>query len=131
MCYPFRFTDAFMHELSIAQNIVEIVRQYVAADALTGVRSVRLRVGRLSGVVPDSLEFSFSAIVAGTPLESSRLDIEHVPTRCRCVACTKDFEASDFVFLCPVCGGADVEVISGSDLQVVDIELEETGVRQP
>ncbi len=124
-------TRALMHELSIAQNVVEIVRQYVPNDALAGVRSVRLRVGRLSGVVPESLEFSFNAIVSGTPLESALLNIELVPTLCQCASCEGSFEASDFVFLCPSCGGSDIKIISGSDLHVVDIELEETDVHKP
>ena len=120
-----------MHELSIAHDIVEIVQQYVPGDALGGVRSVRLRVGGLSGVVPDSLAFSFAAIVSGTPLESARLDIEHVPALGRCNACGREFEAADLIFVCPACGGADVELVSGSDLRVIDIELEESGVGTP
>ncbi len=120
-----------MHELSIAQNIVEIVHQHVPEDALSGVRSVRLRVGRLSGIVPESLEFSFTAIISGTPLASAMLTIEHVPTLCRCGGCQGDFEASDFVFLCPACGGTDIKIISGSDLHVVDIELEESDIQEP
>ncbi len=117
-----------MHELSIAQNIVEIVEQYVPVAARAGVRSVRMRVGRLSGIVPDSLEFSFSAIVAGTPLGSARLDIEHVPAVCRCEDCGIEFEIADIVFVCPGCGGMRTRLISGSDLQVVDIEMEEAPV---
>jgi len=120
-----------MHELSIAQNIVEIVQQYVPGEAIPGVRSVRVRVGKLSGIVPDSLEFSFSAIVAGSPLESARLDIEHVPAVCRCEDCGIEFEVADFVFVCPGCSGMHTRLTSGSDLQVVDIELEEAPVQEP
>ena len=120
-----------MHELSIAQNIIEIVEQYVPGAAMAEVRSVRVRVGRLSGIVPDSLEFSFSAIVAGTPLGSARLDIEDVPAVCRCEACSAEFEAADFVFVCPACGNVNTRLLSGSDLQVVDIELEEAPVQEP
>ena len=119
-----------MHELSIAQNIVEIVQQYVPGEAIPDVRSVRVRVGGLSGIVPESLEFSFSAIVAGTPLGSARLDIERVPAISRCEGCKTEFEAADFVFVCPACGGLNTRLISGSDLQVVDIELEEAPVQE-
>jgi hydrogenase nickel incorporation protein HypA/HybF len=114
-----------VHELSIAQNIVEIVEQYVPVESRAATRSVRVRVGGLSGIVPESLEFSFSAIVAGTPLDSARLDIERVPAVCRCEDCRVEFEVADFVFVCPGCSGMHTRLISGSDLQVVDIELEE------
>lgn len=118
-----------MHELSIAQNIVEIVEKYVPGDAMAEVRLIRVRVGSLSGIVPDSLEFSFSAIVTGTPLGSAKLDIVHVPAICRCEVCSTEFEAEDFVFACPACGNVNTRLVSGSDLQVVDIELEETPVQ--
>jgi hydrogenase nickel incorporation protein HypA/HybF len=120
-----------MHELSIAQSILEIVAQYVPREAMADVRSVRVRVGSLSGIVPDSLEFSFSAIVSGTPLGSARLDIERVPALCRCEGCKAEFEATDFVFVCPGCGGINVRLMSGSELRVVDIELEDAPVQEP
>ncbi|HTP13579.1 MAG TPA: hydrogenase maturation nickel metallochaperone HypA, partial [Bacteroidota bacterium] len=68
-----------MHELSIAQNIVDMVHQYAPTGNGETVKSVRLRVGEYSGVVADSLEFCFSAIVADTPLRGTTLEIERVP----------------------------------------------------
>lgn len=120
-----------MHELSIAQNIVEIVQQYVPDESLADVRSVRVRVGGLSGIVPESLEFSFSAIIAGTPLGLARLNIERVPAVSRCEDCRVEFEVADFVSVCPGCGGMHTRLTSGSDLHVVDIELEEVPVQKP
>lgn len=120
-----------MHELSIAQSILEIVEQYVPREARADVRSVRVRVGSLSGIVPESLKFSFSAIVAETPLGSARLDIENVPPICRCEGCGAEFQAADLVFACPGCGGINTRLISGSELRVVDIELEDAPVREP
>jgi len=81
-----------MHELSLANNIFDIVRQYVPAERARAVRSVRVRVGDLAGVVPDSLAFCFGAIVSDTLYEQASLAIDHV---------------------------------TGRDLQVADIELEE------
>ncbi len=112
-----------MHELSMAQDILEIVNQYVPPEQMSAVRSVRLRLGRLSGIVADSLEFCFSAIVADTPLEQANLDIERVPTRADCPDCGKSFLIDDPVFLCPHCGGAGIRLVSGTELQVVEIEL--------
>jgi hydrogenase nickel incorporation protein HypA/HybF len=114
-----------MHELSIAQGIVDIVRQYVPERQGPRVASVRVRIGRLSGVVPESLEFCFGAIVAGTPYEAARLQIERVPTICECADCAERFESQDPVFVCPSCGGGNIRLVSGTDLQVVDLELAE------
>ena len=114
-----------MHELSIAQGIVEIIGQYVPVDQAPEVRLVKVRVGQMSGVVPDSLDFCFEAIVNGTPLSRARLNIEETPVQSRCNDCGRDFAVEGAVFLCPGCGSGDVKIISGTELQVVEIELSE------
>ncbi|MBE0557591.1 MAG: hydrogenase maturation nickel metallochaperone HypA, partial [Proteobacteria bacterium] len=81
-----------MHELSIAHGIVDIVRQYVGTPELKLVRSIRLKVGKHSGVVVDSLEFSFMAITADTDLRDSRLEVERIPFVVECRSCGKRSE---------------------------------------
>ncbi len=115
-----------MHELSIAQGILDIVQQYVPEDQAAGVRSVRVRIGPLSGIVPESLDFSFGAIVAGTPWRDAKLDLVLVPARLRCNGCTRESEARELVFCCPECGGHDIQMVSGAELDVVEIETEGT-----
>ena len=114
-----------MHELGIAQNIVEIVQQAVPKDQTTAVRSVRIRVGPLSGVVPDSLEFCFQAIVNETEMQKARLAIEQLPAILNCRKCECRFETRDLEFFCQSCGSSDLELISGKELEVVEIELAE------
>ena len=116
-----------MHELSIAYGIVDIVRQYVQPPQLKQVRSVRLKVGDQSGVVIDSLEFSYSAITADTDLGGSRLEIERLPFLIECRSCKKQSETEMGVVLCPACGSTETSVISGTELQVLDIEIRENG----
>jgi len=114
-----------MHELSVAQGILDLVRQHVPEDRGGAVRSVTVRLGALSGVVADSLDFCFGAIVAGTPYGGASLSIERVPTRGRCEDCGHDFDAGELVFRCPGCGGAHIRVISGDELQVIAVELDD------
>ena len=112
-----------MHELSIARDILEIVNQYITPEQMNAVRSVKLKIGKLSGVVPESLEFCFSAIVSNTPLARANLEIERIPTRADCRDCGNSFMIDDPVFFCSRCGGAAIRVVSGTELQVVEIEL--------
>jgi hydrogenase nickel incorporation protein HypA/HybF len=84
---------------------------------------VKIRVGHLSGVVADSLEFCFTAITQGTRLQGTVLDIEQVPFVLKCRSCSMSFESEAGVVLCPACGGSDTEVLSGTELHVVEIEL--------
>jgi len=109
--------------MSIAQNIVEIIHQHVPGAELPAVRAVRLKVGALSGVVPDSLEFSFSVMIAETPLSKATLQIEHIPFTIHCSSCGRDNSPELGVILCPSCGSGATRVASGTELQISEIEL--------
>jgi hydrogenase nickel incorporation protein HypA/HybF len=100
-----------MHELSIAQGIVDIVRQYVPEDQAADIRLVKVRVGPLAGIVPDSLDFCFGAIVNGTALSKASLDIEETPIRSQCAGCGGIFTVEGAVFSCPGCGSGEIKVI--------------------
>ena len=112
-----------MHELGIAQGILDLVQQHVPQDQARAVRAVSVRLGALSGVVADSLEFCFEAIVAGTPYAGASLSIDRVPTRAACDDCTREFDIDDLVFRCPHCGGPHIRLVSGDELQVTSVEL--------
>ena len=112
-----------MHELGIAQNILEIVQQSVPKEQAPDVKWVRIRVGQLSGVIPDSLDFCFSTLVGETNMRKACLAIEQVPTVSRCKGCGHQFQIEEMSFVCPACKSADLELISGRELQVVEIEL--------
>lgn len=114
-----------MHELSVAQGILDLVQQHVPQDQAASVRAVTVRLGALSGVVADSLEFCFSAIVAGTPYSGASLSIDRVLTRARCADCAGEFGVDGLVFRCPHCAGSHITVISGDELQVTSVELAE------
>jgi len=114
-----------MHELSIAENIVEIIHQHVEKERLIDVRSVRVKVGTFSGVVADSLEFSYQAIIAGTPLEQSFLSMERIPFVVLCEDCQEKLMNDDGITQCLSCGSYRTKILSGKELQVKDIELED------
>ena len=61
-----------MHELSITRNVVAIVSERAVGQRVT---RVRLEIGRLSAVVPDSIRFCFDICAQGTPLEGAALEI--------------------------------------------------------
>jgi hydrogenase nickel incorporation protein HypA/HybF len=120
-----------MHELSIAQGIVDIVGQYVPPSEQHRVRTIYLRVGSMAGVVTDSLEFCFSAVVHRTPLAEASMQIEYVPFTVSCHSCNFTSEQEPGIVLCPRCGSADTEIRSGTELQVVSIEVDENSTETP
>lgn len=110
--------------MSIAQSLIEIVREEMAKNDAKTLRSVRLNVGQMSAIVPDSLSFCFEVIVSGTDMEGARLDMDIIPLRGCCQSCEQEFDVEDYNFTCPFCKGTKVETISGQDLTIVEIEVE-------
>jgi len=115
-----------MHELSIAQNIVEMIQRHIPQDEWNQVVAVKVRIGAVAGIVPDSLKFSFQAITAESALCNARLITEHIPFRVHCRTCNTTTENEDGFAMCGECESTDIQVLSGTELHVVEIELEET-----
>ncbi len=114
-----------MHELSIAENILEIVGESLASNGGGKLKRVKLRIGDLAGVVPESLAFCFSAITKGTAMEGAALEIESTQIVAHCDDCGKDSAVEGLVFMCPLCESVNIKVISGNELHVVQIEVED------
>jgi hydrogenase nickel incorporation protein HypA/HybF len=108
-----------MHELAITQGVVEAVTERTGTAPVT---SVRVRVGRLSGVVPDAMRFCFELVTAGTPLDGASLEIEQPEGRGRCRTCGTELVLADLILLCD-CGSADVDVLAGRELAVASVVL--------
>jgi hydrogenase nickel incorporation protein HypA/HybF len=111
-----------MHELALAEGILA-----VALDVADGrpVRCIRVRVGALQLVVPDSLDFCFQLATADTSADGARLEQLEVPARVRCTRCAAESEAASAPFQCRVCGSFDVEVTAGDEILVDAVELDD------
>ena len=118
-----------MHELSIAQNIITIVREEMEKHQATELTSLRLAVGKMSGVVPDSLSFCLELITQSTDLQGVEVLIDIIPLRCACRDCKEEFEISQFTATCPQCESRDITMISGRELSIVELEVDDTGAK--
>jgi hydrogenase nickel incorporation protein HypA/HybF len=112
-----------MHEISIAQQILDVVMRHLPQGDARPVKTVRLKLGDRAGVSADSLEWGFKIVSEPTVARGAALMIEQVPSRGRCVACETVFEPGRYLAVCPQCHDAKIDIISGDELQVVDIEL--------
>ena len=111
-----------MHELSIAQSILDIAVEHAGERRIV---AVDVRVGHLRQVVPDALSFAFALLTEGTAAEGARLEIEHVPAAGRCRACGAETQLDGFPLRCAACGGLDLELLRGEELLVDALELDE------
>jgi hydrogenase nickel incorporation protein HypA/HybF len=114
-----------MHELSIAQSIAEAVEAKAVECDAARVKQVRLRIGEASGIMTDSLAFCFEMVASLSPiLEGATLSIDRVAHRAFCRHCASEFDVINFVARCPTCEEWSAEVISGNELEIVDMEIE-------
>jgi hydrogenase nickel incorporation protein HypA/HybF len=118
-----------MHELSIAQSVLEAVRAEAARRPGARVCKVGLRVGELAGLEPEALRFGFEVLVRGTDLEPLQLEIEHCPQRQRCPQCGNEFNVRDYEVTCPKCGTAGTVCIGGDELEIAYLEIEEEALK--
>ncbi len=115
-----------MHELSVASAVVDTALRH-AEGARVSV--VTLRVGHLRQVIPDSLQFYWGIVTRESLCEGARLDLEPVPARLRCTSCEHEWELEGLPnFRCPQCAGTDVAVLSGDELEVESIEVDQEEV---
>jgi hydrogenase nickel incorporation protein HypA/HybF len=108
-----------MHELAITESVVSTVREHVGGAQVT---RVRLEIGKLSGIVPDALRFSFDVCVAGTTLEGALLEIVEVPGLARCRRCRREVELPELIGICP-CGSVDLDLVAGQELRIKEVEI--------
>ena len=106
-------------------SVIDAVRTETARHPGSRLSKVGLRIGELAAIDASSLEFCFEALLRGTDLEHLKLAIETRPRRHRCLNCTNEFEVKDYEFHCPHCGESRSECVSGDELDIAYLEMEE------
>ncbi|MEZ5722783.1 MAG: hydrogenase maturation nickel metallochaperone HypA [Paracoccaceae bacterium] len=112
-----------MHEMALAESVVQIVEAQARAAGSDKVLSVRLEIGALSHVAPEALSFCFDAVTAGGIAAGARLEIDRIPGRGWCHDCSTEVEIDQLGAACPQCGGYRLQVSGGQDLRVKEMEV--------
>lgn len=115
-----------MHELAVAQALVEQVESVIDQHAASAASLIRVRIGPLAGVVPDLLATAFPLAAAGSRMEHATLDLVDAPIKVRCQACGSETDAAMNRLVCGACGDWHTQVISGDELLLESVELETT-----
>jgi len=116
-----------MHEMGIANSVLEAVRTEMVLHPGTYPCKVGVRIGEMAAIDQDALRFCFEAIVHETDLESLELGIEFCPRRHRCQLCGREFIVRDYDSQCPQCGNMGTTCISGDEMELAYLEVEEHG----
>jgi hydrogenase nickel incorporation protein HypA/HybF len=87
------------------------------------IHRIRLRVGALSGVVPDALRMAFAAATPGTAADGAELVVDEVAVQCRCEQCGHEYCPNDVVYLCSNCGAVNSQIEEGRELELASLEV--------
>jgi hydrogenase nickel incorporation protein HypA/HybF len=113
-----------MHEVSVAEGLLATAVAHCLDSGYSRIETVRIRIGKASGVMPEALLFAFDAMKDGTIASDAALEIETVRVAGNCSSCHLDFSVEDnYVLCCPVCGGTSFTVHSGRELDITELEV--------
>jgi hydrogenase nickel incorporation protein HypA/HybF len=112
-----------MHELAIAQSLVEVGAREARSAGAARVERIDLRLGSLAGVDAEALSFCFSVAARGTPCEQADLRIATMPAAGCCPACGATCEVHDLMHQCPECGGWPLDVKGGREMVIASLEV--------
>ncbi|MCX5865980.1 MAG: hydrogenase maturation nickel metallochaperone HypA [Proteobacteria bacterium] len=113
-----------MHETAIAQEILRIVEEAARRGGARKITRIRLVAGEMRAIVPQTLEWCFTFVSEGTMAVGAKIELETIPVRVRCSACKKESQLAEADFRCPACQSQELEVITGMEFMVKDIEVE-------
>src|SRR6185369_11080172 len=112
-----------MHEFSLMQSTLEIAAQQMRDAGATHLHRLKLRVGKLSGVVPEALRFAFESLKPKSFAADALLEIEEVPAVCWCPGCAAEFETAAVQYECPRCHQPGGDLRRGLELELASLEI--------
>jgi hydrogenase nickel incorporation protein HypA/HybF len=112
-----------MHELALMDEACRLAQAAAARDGATRITRIWLRLGDCCGVDADALRLAFAVMQEQQCWHQTQLELELVPTRCRCLRCQCEYRPVDLIAVCPQCGGLQAERVSGQELELVGVEV--------
>jgi hydrogenase nickel incorporation protein HypA/HybF len=112
-----------MHEVGLMQNALEAAENHARQAGATRVHRLKLRVGALSGVVPEALESAFAVLAPNSLAKDAKLEIEIIAIIGWCESCQKEFPCGDLINNCPQCGEPTAAIRRGRELELAQLEI--------
>jgi hydrogenase nickel incorporation protein HypA/HybF len=115
-----------MHEISVALSLLEIIQEKCREEGCQTVASVRVRVGKASGILPEAFAFAFDAVKPDTVARDAKFIIDVIPLGGLCSGCGNPFTTEEAYLLeCPSCSSTLFTVNQGRELELVELEVNE------
>jgi hydrogenase nickel incorporation protein HypA/HybF len=113
-----------MHEMSLAEGVLQIIEDHARKDGFSCVKSVWLEIGALSGVEPEALRFCFDAVTRDSIAAGARLEIVDVPGSGWCMQCGDTVPLPERYAACPRCGGYQLQANGGTEMRLRELEVD-------
>lgn len=113
-----------MHEMSLAEGILQIVEDAAAQQGFRRVTEVRLEIGALSGVEIEALSFCLDVVLKNSVAEGARVELQHIPGQGWCLGCGETVAVNALYDACPLCGSYQVQATGGTEMRVKDLLVE-------
>ncbi|CAO3381035.1 hydrogenase maturation nickel metallochaperone HypA [Azospirillum argentinense] len=112
-----------MHELSLCEQLLEVLEEQSRRHAFHRVTRIKLAVGQFACVDPDALRFAFDVIRRDTLADGATVDIDQPPGLVWCEDCARERQVPTRIAPCPACGGLRLTPRGGDDLTLVELEV--------
>ena len=113
-----------MHEMSLAEGVLQIIEDAAHAQNFSRVRTVWLEIGRLAGVEVEAMRFCFDAVVRDSVAQGAKLEIIETPGQAWCLHCAQTVQVQGLYDTCPNCGSHQLQVTGGSEMRVRELDVE-------
>ncbi len=113
-----------MHEMSLVEGVRQLIEDAAGREGFSRVRSLRVEIGQLSGVEREAFEFCFELAMQESIAAGARLDIVATPGRGRCLQCGREGVLAQVYDPCEHCDAYPLEIIDGTAMRVIDLEVE-------
>jgi hydrogenase nickel incorporation protein HypA/HybF len=112
-----------MHELSLLDNVREILEEHALSQNFTKVVKVTLAIGKLANIEPDALRFGFDVVMKGSLAENAQLIITDIAGLGICLRCDRQVEINTLYDPCPHCGSPSVKIVQGAEMKIKDLQV--------
>jgi hydrogenase nickel incorporation protein HypA/HybF len=112
-----------MHELSITQTLLEQALFQAERAGAGEIVGIHLTIGDFSSFSPDSIRFYWEQISKGTLAEGANLTFQNEKGVLHCPECDLTIPSKVLRAFCPRCGGSSLEVMSGQDAFLTEIDI--------
>lgn len=113
-----------MHEVSLAISLLQVAEDVCRYHGYNSIKSIKVRIGRASGVHADSLSFALETVKMGTLAEKANFVLDLISLGGTCQDCGQNFETEEpYIFYCPFCNSSSISIGQGKELQIAEVEV--------